>query len=115
VGALLLMCDPRDLGVALSENIEAATMDGRPDAWEPNLYLYDMYSGGIGLSAPLYRLSDRLLGYSAELIAACGCDEGCPACVGPAGEIGDRGKQAAVAILAALSGTAGAPAVAEAP
>ena len=26
-------------------------------AWEPNLYLYDSYSGGVGLSAPLYRLS----------------------------------------------------------
>ncbi len=94
VGALLLMCDPRDLGVALSENVEAA-MDG----WEPNLYLYDGYAGGTGLSAPLFRLCDRLLQYSSELIAACTCEAGCPACVGPAGEIGDRGKLVAAAIL----------------
>src|ERR1035437_8271242 len=38
VAALLLMCDPRDLGVALSEEIS-----GGLEVFEPNLYLYDMY------------------------------------------------------------------------
>ena len=36
VAALHLMCDPRDLGVALSESHEAAGT-----GWAPNLYLYD--------------------------------------------------------------------------
>ena len=94
IASLLLMCDPRDLGVALTEEIA-----GTLTAWEPNLYLYDSYSGGIGLSAPLYRLSERLFIQTAELIAGCGCEGGCPACVGPVGEIGDRGKQAAGEIL----------------
>ena len=49
VASLLLMCDPRDLGVALTEDISGGLL-----AWEPNLYLYDSYSGGVGLSAPLY-------------------------------------------------------------
>jgi DEAD/DEAH box helicase domain-containing protein len=97
VASLLLMCDPRDLGVALTEDIA-----GSLAVWEPNLYLYDSYSGGIGLSAPLYRLSDRLFHQTAELIAGCGCEAGCPACVGPVGEIGDRGKEVAAEILRRL-------------
>ena len=99
VAALLLMCDPHDLGVALSENIagEAAV---KPFA--PNLYLYDAYPGGIGQSAPLYNMAEQLTRQTAELIAACGCETGCPSCVGPPGEIGERGKEAAMRILADL-------------
>lgn len=99
VASLLLMCDPKDLGVALTED-----MSGTLTNWEPNLYLYDSYAGGIGLSAPLYRLADRLLLQTRELIEGCGCDHGCPACVGPAGEIGTRGKLAALAILNRILG-----------
>jgi hypothetical protein len=51
VGALLLMCDPRDLGVSIGEEISRGLR-----CFEPNLYLYDNYSGGIGQSQPLYRL-----------------------------------------------------------
>jgi DEAD/DEAH box helicase domain-containing protein len=97
VASLLLMCDPRDLGVALTEDIAGSMV-----MWEPNLYLYDSYSGGIGLSAPLYRLSARLFSQTAELIAGCACEAGCPACVGPVGEIGDQGKKVASEILARL-------------
>ncbi|MBK9170303.1 MAG: DEAD/DEAH box helicase [Bryobacterales bacterium] len=97
VGALLLMCDPRDLGVALSEEIA-----GETPMWEPNLYLFDNYPGGIGQSAPLFRMTDKLLAHAADLIGACPCESGCPSCVGPAGETGERGKEAASRILAAL-------------
>jgi len=99
VAALLVMCDPRDLGVALSEDIS-----GGLETFEPNLYLYDMYPGGVGQSAPLYRLAPRLLRQTAELLAACGCEAGCPSCVGPAGEVGERGKEVAARILAELVG-----------
>ena len=58
------MCDPRDLGVALSEHIaEGLTV------FEPNLYLYDNYPGGIGQSAPLFRLTRTLLEKHGLLIA----------------------------------------------
>jgi len=97
VASLLLMCDPRDLGVALTEDITGSLL-----ASEPNLYLYDSYSGGVGLSAPLYRLSERLLRQTHELIEGCGCEGGCPACVGPEGEIGERGKRVALDILRRL-------------
>lgn len=99
VASLLLMCDPRDLGVALSEQVE-----GSLEAFEPNLYLYDMYPGGVGQSAPLYRLTNRLLAQTAELLAGCGCEAGCPSCVGPVGEVGERGKEVAARILEKLRG-----------
>jgi DEAD/DEAH box helicase domain-containing protein len=100
IASLLLMCDPRDLGVALTEDLSNGIL-----TWEPDLFLYDSYSGGVGLSAPLYRLTDRLLTQSRELIEGCGCDAGCPACVGPVGEIGERGKEVALEILAKLLST----------
>jgi DEAD/DEAH box helicase domain-containing protein len=99
VAALLLMCDPRDLGIAMSEQ-----MTGGLESFEPNLYLYDAYPGGVGQSAPLYRLAPRLAAQTAELIAGCGCDAGCPSCVGPIGEIGERGKELAQTMLSAIAG-----------
>ena len=44
------MCDPRDLGVSITEDIAGLK------TFEPNLYLYDNYPGGIGQSAALFRL-----------------------------------------------------------
>ncbi|HZT28278.1 MAG TPA: DEAD/DEAH box helicase [Bryobacteraceae bacterium] len=97
VASLLLMCDPHDLGTALSEEIA-----GGLGAFAPNLYLYDNYPGGVGQSAPLFRLAPRLLAQTAELLAGCACEAGCPSCVGPAGEIGERGKETAARFLREL-------------
>jgi DEAD/DEAH box helicase domain-containing protein len=94
LAALLLMCDPRDLGIGFTENIT-----GGLQGFEPNLYLYDNYPGGIGQSQPLYQLAGRLLTSAEELIAHCPCETGCPSCVGPLGEVGDGGKQAALRFL----------------
>jgi len=69
---------------------------------EPNVFIYDNYPGGIGLSEPLYRLHSRLLAESRALIGACPCRDGCPSCVGPAGEAGTRGKEVALALLDAI-------------
>lgn len=97
VASLLLMCDPHDLGVAHTEDIG----DGLR-TYEPNLYLYDAYPGGIGQSGPLFKMRARLLEGALELLNGCPCEAGCPSCVGPAGEIGERGKEAAARILAQL-------------
>ncbi len=100
IGSLLLMCDARDLGVALTEDIA-----GGLTIFEPNLYLYDNYPGGVGLSAPLFKMRRRLLESAAEMLASCPCQAGCPSCVGPAGEVGERGKEAASRFLAELLAT----------
>jgi len=101
VGSLAVMCDPRDLGVSITESIAGAGA-----AFEPNLFLYDNYPGGIGQSAALFKLRQKLLEGAASLVDACRCEAGCPSCVGPVGEVGERGKEAAARILHALLGQA---------
>jgi DEAD/DEAH box helicase domain-containing protein len=68
----------------------------------PNLYLFDAYPGGIGFSEPLFRVHELLLRETRELIAVCGCEAGCPSCVGPAGDLAPRAKESALAILQRL-------------
>jgi DEAD/DEAH box helicase domain-containing protein len=67
--------------------------------FEPNLYLFDAYPGGIGFSEPLFRTHALLVQKTRELIAGCPCEQGCPSCVGPAGDLAPRAKEAALAIL----------------
>ncbi len=112
MATLLLMCDRRDLGTAVGERppssgsgIDEALQridSGVTEFFSPNLYLYDNYPGGIGFSEPLYRVHDVLLARTRELIAGCSCDQGCPSCVGPAGEKSERTKETALAILERL-------------
>jgi len=75
VASVLLMVDPRDLG--LVSQIRS------PHHEAPTIYLYEAVPGGIGLSERLWQRHDELLAGAAELIAACPCDAGCPACTGP--------------------------------
>jgi DEAD/DEAH box helicase domain-containing protein len=109
VATLLLMCDRRDLGTAIGEgpmapgaSVSTRASETSPgdagEFFEPNLYLYDAYPGGIGFSEPLFRLSEELLARTGELIRGCPCENGCPSCVGPI-ERGERGKEAALTIL----------------
>jgi DEAD/DEAH box helicase domain-containing protein len=114
VATLLLMCDRRDLGTAIGERppapgtesdevvsvrMEDAVSANAREFFEPNLYLYDAYPGGIGFSEPLFRTHDLLMKKTRELIVACECEDGCPSCVGPAGDLAPRAKEAALAIL----------------
>jgi DEAD/DEAH box helicase domain-containing protein len=96
IGSLLVMCDPHDLGVSITDHIAGRT-------YEPNLYLYDNYPGGIGQSAPLFKLVPRLLEGAQKLLTNCRCESGCPSCVGPVGESGERVKGVAKRILNQLS------------
>jgi DEAD/DEAH box helicase domain-containing protein len=118
LAALFLMCDRHDLGVALGDGGQGQAMVERglrrlspppgeatfpsEHDYEPNIFVYDNYPGGIGLSEPLYRLHHRLLAESRALVAACPCREGCPSCVGPVGEVGSRGKEVALFLLDAI-------------
>jgi DEAD/DEAH box helicase domain-containing protein len=117
VATLLLMCDRRDLGTAIGERppapgteteeltpmrVEAAAGANAREFFEPNLYLFDAYPGGIGFSEPLFRAHGLLLDKTRELIQACPCEQGCPSCVGPAGDLAPRAKESALAILGKL-------------
>jgi len=92
--ALLLMCDPRDLGVLAQVQ---APFTGRP-----TLYLFDAVPGGVGLSERLFSLTPELIHASREAVESCACTDGCPACVGPAIEVGHRGKAVVGELLASL-------------
>ena len=94
-GSLLLMCDPRDLGVLAQVQ---APFTGRP-----TLYLYDAVPGGVGLTERLFTLTDELVRACREAVDSCACTDGCPACVGPAIEVGPRGKATVSELLAGLS------------
>ncbi len=116
VATLLLMCDRRDISTAIGErppspDVELPWEEVRPNLhgeeeereyFEPNLYIYDAYPGGIGFSEPLHRAADALLARTRELIASCACENGCPSCVGPASDRGERVKEAALTILERL-------------
>jgi DEAD/DEAH box helicase domain-containing protein len=114
MATLLLMCDRRDLGTAMGERPPSAASEigwegftapqtsDVTEFFEPNLYLYDAYPGGIGFSEPLHRISNLLLERTRELISACRCENGCPSCVGPAGDRSERTKNVALAILGRL-------------
>ena len=124
MAALYLLCDRRDLGVALGDDGQGEARSERglqrlglqardrreplPEDDQPQIFIYDNYPGGIGLSEPLYGLHDRLLSESLALIEACPCDDGCPSCVGPPGEVGSRGKEVARALLRSLLGAGAA-------
>ena len=72
---------------------------GTNPIFEPNIFIYDNYPSGIGLSQPLYDMHGQVLRETARLIRSCPCEEGCPGCVGPRGEVGDQSKQVALALL----------------
>jgi DEAD/DEAH box helicase domain-containing protein len=92
---LFLMCDARDVGV--HSDPKSPLADGRPA-----VVIYDQVPAGIGFSERLFELHDELMTRAYELVAACECTDGCPSCVGPAGEGGTGGKRETLAILEAL-------------
>jgi len=97
IAALLLMCDARDISLSLTDDTAKAS-----GIWEPDLFLYDNYPGGIGHSQPLFTARERLLKGALDLVRSCPCKAGCPSCVGPLGEVGESGKENARTMLEAL-------------
>ncbi|MGB0714040.1 MAG: Zn-binding domain-containing protein, partial [Gammaproteobacteria bacterium] len=87
-------------------NGKEQALDG--DQFHPTVFLYDNYPGGIGLSAPLYDLRERIVTEAQEMVKACACKHGCPLCVGPIlateQQRGHSPKTAAVTVLERLAG-----------
>jgi DEAD/DEAH box helicase domain-containing protein len=74
--------------------------------FEPTVFLYDNYPGGVGLSEPLWDRQAELLQRAESLVDACDCRAGCPSCVGPvldeAVPISEGPRQLALRVLRAL-------------
>lgn len=74
VAPLFVMCDTQDIGVVVdSRNL------GR-DA----IFLHDRYPGGMGYARRCLGCFGAMLAAMADVIRECGCEDGCPSCVGSA-------------------------------
>jgi len=120
VSPLFMMCDLHDVGVSIGDNSSGESLRPRnvpsrsqgedemtavmePD-FEPNIFIYDNYPGGIGLSPSLFALEARLLDHALRTLEACPCRDGCPSCVGATNESGKDAKRVAREILIRLLG-----------
>ena len=119
MAALHLMCDPHDLnrcvgdrgakwflriskdskGIYTSFNAPEEIPKEKMDLFEPTLFLYDNYPGGMGFSHQLFDDTRELLEKTLRLISRCECGYGCPSCVGPTKEMGEKSKEVALALL----------------
>lgn len=91
---LFLMCSPRDVHVVYQ--VKAPITD------KPTIFLYDTYPGGVGISEKAFQMQEMLLDEALKLARSCGCESGCPSCVGPPAEVGVDGKLNACVILKEL-------------
>ena len=98
VAAMLLMVDPHDLGLVAQVR--------SPHQESPTIYLYEAVPGGIGLSERLFARHDELVAGAADLVQACSCESGCPACTGPRLDPQVDAKALALRLLAALGARA---------
>jgi DEAD/DEAH box helicase domain-containing protein len=80
---IYLMCDPGDIRVV--HQVRA------PFTQRPTVYIYDSYPGGVGFSDKLYELHGELFETAETMIRKCGCETGCPSCVGPLTEFTGAG------------------------
>jgi len=118
VSPLFMMCDIHDVGVSVGDNSTGKSLPPRnlparitqseepldiiDINFEPNIFIYDNFPGGIGLSPSLFELERVLLQHCKQTIALCPCREGCPSCVGPAKESGKLAKEVAGRLLDAI-------------
>jgi DEAD/DEAH box helicase domain-containing protein len=73
--------------------------ESRDRGFQPTLFLYDAYPGGVGLSSYLFSRREELLTGTLSVVERCSCAHGCPSCVGPSGAVGEKAKQDAVRLL----------------
>jgi DEAD/DEAH box helicase domain-containing protein len=72
---VFLMCSPADIHVVCQVRSTFAQ--------KPTLYVYESYPGGVGFSEKLYDIHHDLFEAARNMIVRCGCESGCPSCVGP--------------------------------
>lgn len=78
---IFLMSDPADLGLLVDPESR--------EAGGPTVLLYEGVPGGVGFAAHLWTVQEALLEAALEVVRRCPCENGCPACVGPPGEMPD--------------------------
>lgn len=99
---LFALCDRDDIG-GVSTPLHV-------DTGKAQIFIYDAYPGGIGISAKGFELIEQLWEATLRVVKECPCEEGCPGCV-QSPKCGNNNepldKKAAQYILEALLQTAG--------
>ncbi|MBU4445712.1 DEAD/DEAH box helicase [bacterium] len=126
VATLKIMSEPRDIHRAVGDKSsewfamntitergiyspateESPSQKLNPDElskFQPTIFIYDNYPGGIGFTPLLYDSHEELLENTLKLISSCACTDGCPSCVGPSKEVGKNSKRVAVDILSLIA------------
>ena len=123
--SLKMMCDPRDLDLCIGsvnhdqwlsqdfDGLKVRDADGEattlepgkisPAIYDPHVYIYDKYPGGVGIGEGLFDEHQAFIERAAELLAGCPCEEGCPSCVGPPDEGMEPIKADVGAVLRAMA------------
>lgn len=119
IAAMLVMADIRDLDRCTGDKsgewfvrygadrrvitaTPEAPVDVMENAFDPTVFIFDAYPGGIGFSDLLFARHEELLAAARSVIGSCPCEHGCPMCVGPTLEVGPSAKSAALQILALM-------------
>lgn len=95
IAPIFLMCDVRDLGV--HSDPQSSLADGKP-----TIVIFERVPAGIGFSQRLFETHQELILNAYKLVKSCPCTDGCPSCVGPAGENGVGGKLETISLLSLL-------------
>ena len=66
----------------ISESDLAVSLDSSGFRQKVSLYIYDRYEGGLGYSEKIYELVPQIIDNAVRMVGGCGCENGCPACVG---------------------------------
>ncbi len=91
IAPLWVMCDHRDL--------RSISQIRAPFSELPTIYIYENIPDGVGYSEKLFNISDDIFSACLQQIRGCGCEAGCPSCVGPPMEVGENGKSGTMKLL----------------
>jgi DEAD/DEAH box helicase domain-containing protein len=94
---LFAMCDRLDIG--------GLSTPSHPDTGQAQIFIYDAFPGGVGISEKGFELLTELWKATLESISECPCESGCPSCI-QSPKCGNNNepldKEAAVLILRGL-------------
>lgn len=97
ISALFIECDPGDISTSVDQNC--------PDFnGSAAIFFYENVQGGTGLSQAIADRFQEINEAVFSLIRNCPCTDGCPGCIGAAGENGAGGKAEALAICTGIAG-----------
>jgi DEAD/DEAH box helicase domain-containing protein len=96
---LFALCDRNDIG--------GVSTPFHPDTGKAQIFIYDAYPGGIGISAKGFEVIEQLWAATSGAIEECPCQDGCPSCI-QSPKCGNNNepldKKAAVILLRGLLG-----------